>query len=119
MPLRLPRFLCTGGSKCVVRVACDCPCDGGPGSGPRRPAAGGQRPIHRGRFWRSRLVTNLLWQSWTSDVSVTSDDRLCGSIHVDIADSSVPVHEWWAGLINQGESATASDRHGANPCTSA
>src|SRR5262245_38824035 len=103
MPLRLPRFFCMGGSKCVVRVACDCPCDGGPGSDPCRPAAGGQRPIHRGRFWRRRLVTNLLWQSWTSDVSVTSDDRLGSRVYGDITESSLPISERWTGLLYQGE----------------
>jgi hypothetical protein len=84
----------------VVYVACDCPCDSGPGFDPRRPAAGGQGPIHRGCFWRSRLITDLLWQSWTSDVPVTSDDHLGGSIHGDIAVSGVPILERWAGLIN-------------------
>src|SRR5262245_31052889 len=112
---RLPRFSCMGGCKCVVRVAGDYPCDGVPGSDPRCLAAGGQGPIHWGRFWRSRLVTNLLWQSWTSNISVTSDDRLCSSIHVDITESGVPVFGWWTGLISQRESATARNRHGTSP----
>src|SRR6266446_6859223 len=91
MPTPLPSCSCMGGSKRVFRIARDCTCDRIPGLDPRGVAAGRERPIHRGGFWRGQLVADLLWESWPSDVSLAPDGRLCRTVHAHVAWLSVHV----------------------------
>src|SRR6266446_7097580 len=112
MPTPLPSCSCMGGSKRVFRIARDCTCDRIPGLDPRGVAAGRERPIHRGGFWRGQLVADLLWESWPSDVSLAPDGRLCGTVHAHVVGPGVHVIGWWPGFINYRQNATTSDRHG-------